>query len=360
MIYYGKSMKIDDVIFKEVTDGRSVDPSQYCHFGWEGTGAYAFARYADAYYESACSLYEKIQQSRGQYSVIDSLGITMCFCYRHFVELYLKFIYVKYACKTEEEYKDFLKIGHNLVELWNAAKPTLKAMKDRVGTTVNLNIVEHYIKEINHFDDQSMSMRYPINKELKQMHPNTRLDLLNLHDRMHELHYALEGLVYDYANQITISYPIKEMEDFKDAYRTMAHKVSAFLDQVNTFVDRTPRITHLSDVKALLTPSPDEVPMTVYEAYSDDEIMLFDILFYTGRDIKQHEVTLPLDKTERLNDVVKLCLYYMKNSRFVFGQPKNMEVNIYGKCASAQYDNIIEAKKILDELVEPKRADLMN
>jgi hypothetical protein len=37
-----------------------------------------------------------------------------------------------------------------------------------------------------------------------------------------------------------------------------------------------------------------------------------------------------------------------------------MEVNIYGKCASAQYDNIIEAKKILDELVEPKRADLMN
>ncbi len=253
-----------------------------------------------------------------------------------------------------------MKIGHNLVELWNAAKPTLKAMKDRVGTTVNLNIVEHYIKEINHFDDQSMSMRYPINKELKQMHPNTRLDLLNLHDRMHELHYALEGLVYDYANQITISYPIKEMEDFKDAYRTMAHKVSAFLDQVNTFVDRTPRITPLSDVKALLTPSPDEVPMTVYEAYSDDEIMLFDILFYTGRDIKQHEVTLPLDKTERLNDVVKLCLCNMKNSRFVFGQPKNMEVNIYGKCASAQYDNIIEAKKILDELVEPKRADLMN
>lgn len=353
-------MKIDDIVFKEVADGQSVDPSQYCHFGWEGTGAYAFARYADAYYESACALYEKIQQSRGQYSIIDSLGITMCFCYRHFVELYLKFIYVKYACKAEDEYKVFLKIGHNLVELWNAAKPTLKAMKDRVGTTVNLNIVEHYIKEINHFDDQSMSMRYPINKELVVMHPNTRLDLLNLHDRMQELHMALEGLAYDYANQITISYPAKEIEDFKDAYRAMASKVSAFLDQVNTFVDRNPQETHLSNIRTLRRPGPDEVPMTVYEAYSDDEIMLFDVLFYTGRDIIHHEVTLPLDETERLEDVVKLCLYNMKNSRFVFGHPKNNEVNIYGKCASALYDNMSEAKKILDELIKPKSADLMS
>jgi hypothetical protein len=177
---------------------------------------------------------------------------------------------------------------------------------------------------------------------------------------MKELYYALEGLACDYANQINISYPEKEMEDFKDAYRAMESKVSAFLNQVVTFVDRTPQVVLLSDIHTLLQPGPDEVPMTVYEAYSDDEIMLFDVLFYTGRDIKQHEVTLPLDKTERLNDVVKLCLYYMKNSRFVFGKPKNMEVNIYGKCASAQYDNIIEAKKILDELVEPKRADLMN
>lgn len=353
-------MKIDDVVFKEVVDGQSVDASQYCHFGWEGTGAYAFDRYAEAYYESACALYEKVKQSRGQYNIIDSLGITMCFCYRHFVELYLKFIYIKYVCKTEEEYKAFLNKGHNLVELWNASKPTLKTMKDRVGTTVNLNILEHYIKEVNHFDDQSMSMRYPINKELKPMHPNTRLDLQHLHDRMEELHMAVEGLVYDFANQITISFPEKAVDDFKTAYQTMASKVTAFLDQVKTFINRTPRVTHLSDIRTLRRPGPDEVPMTVYEACTDDEIMLFDVLFYTGRDIKNHEVTLPLDKTEQLNDVVKLCLYYMKTSRFVFNQKKNDEVNIYCKSASALYDNISEAKKILDELVTPKSADLMS
>ncbi len=340
-------MKIDDVIFREVEDGAQVDPSSFCYFGWEGTGAYAFARYADAYYESACSLYEKIAQSKGQYSVIDSLGITMCFCYRHYVELYLKYIYVKFVCKTEEEYKSFLNIGHNLVELWKTSVDTLKAQKERVGSSVNINIVEQYIKMINKFDNESMSMRYPINKKLEPMHPSTRLDLQNLRDRMEELYYALNGLVCDLDNQITASIEEKEIEAFKQKYIEMSPSVSAFLSQVETFVDRTPREYSLSDIQKIQHPAPDEIPMTVYEAYNDDAIMLFDILFYAGREISQHGVTLPKDDTSKIIDVIKLCIIQMKRDHFVFGLPKNNEVNIYGKCASVVYDNISAVTEIL-------------
>ena len=124
-------MSTDDIIFKEIENAAALNPNDFCHFGWEGTGPFAFYRYACAYYDSACALFDDIKATDSN-DLIDGYGMTMCFAYRHFVELYLKHIYIKFVCTSEDDYKRFLCKGHNVVELWNESKPTLKAFKDRV------------------------------------------------------------------------------------------------------------------------------------------------------------------------------------------------------------------------------------
>ena len=90
----------------------------------------------------------------------------------------------------------------------------------------------------------------------------------------------------------------------------------------------------------------DVIPMSVYDSYTDDEVMLFDVLYYAGRAIPSREVRLP-DPAERMIDVLKLCVLQIRRDHFEFGKPKNTEVNIYGKGASSVYDNI---KATIDEL----------
>ena len=339
-------MSTDDKIFKEIENAIALNPNDFCHFGWEGIGAYAFYRYACAYYDSACALFDDIKATDSN-DLIDGYGITMCFAYRHFVELYLKYIYIKFVCISEEDYKRFLCIGHNVVELWNESKPTLKAFKDRVGSVVNLGVVEHYIKEISQFDINSMSMRYPINKNLEPLQPQRHLDIQNLHDRMEELYCALEQMVGDFDNQITIEIPQDEIENFKTKCLELLPSVHKFLAEIEKFVDRSPHEIDFSSMEIGINLHRNVIPMSVYDSYTDDEVMLFDVLYYAGRAIRSREVRLPIDMAERMIDVLKLCVLQIKRDHFEFGKPKNAEVNIYGKGASFVYDNI---KSTIDEL----------
>ena len=339
-------MNIDDKLFKEIDAGKPMDPNDFCHFGWEGTGAYAFYRYACAYYDSACALFDDIKATDSN-DLIDGYGITMCFAYRHFVELYLKHIYIKFVCTSEEDYKRFLCIGHNVVELWNESKPTLRAYKDRIGSTVSLGVVEHYIKEISQFDINSMSMRYPINKDIKPLQPHRHLDIQNLHDRMEELYVALEQIAWDFDNQlVNYNIPEEEINNFKSKYLELLPSVHKFLAEIEKYIDRSPHEIDFSSMEKGINLHRNVIPMSVYDSYTDDEVMLFDVLYYAGRDICNREVRLPIDPAERMIDVLKLCVLQIRRDHYVFGKPKNNEVNIYGKGASSVFDNI---KSTIDE-----------
>lgn len=339
-------MTIDDQLFKGVDNAVALQPNDFCHFGWEGTGAYAFYRYACAYYDSACALFDDIKSTDSN-DLIDGYGIAMCFAYRHFVELYLKYIYIKFVCNSDDDYKRFLNIGHNVVELWNESKPTLRTFKNRVGTSVSLGIVEHYIKEINKFDTDSMSMRYPIDKKLEPQQPQRHLDIQNLRDRMEELYSALGQMVWDFDNQITNVIPQEEIENFKAKYLELLPSVHKFLAEIEKYVDRSEYEIDFSSMEKGVDLSRNVIPLNLFDNYSDDEVMLFDVLYYVGRAIRGREVRLPIDPAERMIDVLKLCVLQIRRGHFEFGKPKNTEVNIYGKGASSVYDNI---KATIDEL----------
>ena len=138
-------MKKTDILFKDITNDKESCSRDFCYIGWEGTGSFAFWKYAEAYFKSAEVLFDKFKTSTGNNFVLDSMGITMCFLYRHFVELTIKYLFVRYVCKTEQEYKTFLNIGHNLHDLWQSVKPKLKELKKRQGD------YDDYIKFFNAF-----------------------------------------------------------------------------------------------------------------------------------------------------------------------------------------------------------------
>ncbi len=159
-------MTINDEIFRLIHEGEVADPNSFCHYGWEGIGAFAFWKYATAYFDSAEILFEKFVASAGHNDILDGTGLTMCFLYRHFVELSIKYLYVKFATPSKEEYKKFLESGHNLYKLWRDTKPLLSKLRRRVGSTVDIGVLEYYIKEFDRFDPDAMSMRYPVRNDL--------------------------------------------------------------------------------------------------------------------------------------------------------------------------------------------------
>lgn len=115
-----------DVIFKLYEAGDRPNPNCFCHFGWEGTGVFAFEKYALAYYDSAEILFARFKKSPGNYAILDGIGLSICFLYRHYVELMLKQLYLRFVCKSEDDFKKYLENGHNLNMLWLSLKPHIE------------------------------------------------------------------------------------------------------------------------------------------------------------------------------------------------------------------------------------------
>lgn len=337
-----------DIVFRKIPEGETSDSNMFCHYGWEGIGAFAFWRYATAYYDSAEILFEKFVKSAGQNDILDGTGITMCFLYRHFVELSIKYLYVKFVCTGEEEYKAFLNNGHKLNSLWNATKPKLIALKERVGSSVDLNVIEHYIQEFDIFDKDSMTMRYPVNKkDLSPMNECTRLDIINLHARVGDLYWAFYGLPNDLEGQLEEEVKQEKINEFLSYYNILRPRAFWLLEALKPLIasaHKGPIWLELSDIR------PDEYnkQLELLDSCTDDELILFDTLYYTGRDILGGLLRLPLDAQEAKIDAIKMCILNMQRDNLEFGKPKNGEINIYGKSPSSIINCVSRALEVIE------------
>lgn len=325
-----------DIIFKTIKDADAAKFNGiFCLFAWEGTGELAFATYAESYFDSASALYEKIKQSNGDYRIIDGLGLAMCFCYRHYVELELKYLHIKYGVKTEDEYKSLLGIGHSLVEIWKKAKPTIEYLHKRIGSSVNLDVIEHYICAVHDFDASSMSMRYPVTRRGERTKPRTRLDLKHLVDRMTELKQAFDKLDDEIDHQLLVDVDEAKIQSFLEKYIELGPRVIQFLNELQVMLSLSPNDTYAKTCE-------------IFSKYSDDEQILFDTLYYTGRDIYCEDLRLSESQSEAKNDVAESCVLNMERDNLEFGKPKNDTVQLQEKMASRIIQFIKIAMQYLD------------
>lgn len=334
-----------DVIFKLYGNDDNPDPNCFCHFGWEGIGSFAFWKYACAYYECAEILFERFKDAKGDYAILDGIGLPICFSYRHFIELTLKYLFVKFVCTNEQEYKDYLNKGHDLGELWNAIKSKLSELRKRVRSTVSLGCVEHYIKEFDKFDQSSMTLRYPVNKKLEPMRQETRLDIYNLHDRMRELYDAFNNLSYELENQLFIEVDSEKLDKFTDKYEELRSKIETIIDEIDSVKDEESKS---ANVLEWFKNSEASKIYSILKDCSDDELILLDTLYYTGRAIITEGLRLPRNRYDACIDVKKKCIQNMEHDRLEFGKPKNDEINIYGKQKSVIVENVRKAMEFLD------------
>ncbi len=331
-----------DIIFKTIKDADAAKFNGiFCLFAWEGTGELAFATYAESYFDSASALYEKIKQSNGDYRIIDGLGLAMCFCYRHYVELELKYLHIKYGVKTEDEYKSLLGIGHSLVEIWKKAKPTIEYLHKRIGSSVNLDVIEHYICAVHDFDASSMSMRYPVTRRGERTKPRTRLDLKHLVDRMTELKQAFDKLDDEIDHQMLVDVDKARIQSFLEKYIELRPRVVLFLTELQDIGKQDSKklcvckCKKTSWVESLFSHDNEcTKTIAIFSKYSDDEQILFDTLYYTGRNVYSEDLHLPKSQSGAKKDITKSCVLNMERDNLEFGKPKNDSVQLQDKMAS--------------------------
>lgn len=340
-------MTENDIVFRIIPEGELANPNTFCYYGWEGTGAYAFWKYATAYYDSAEILFEKFVASAGHNDILDGTGMTMCFLYRHFLELSLKHLYVKFAHPTKDEYKKFLENGHRLISLWNATKPVLSKLRKRAGSTVSIGVLEHYVEEFDKFDPDAMAMRYPVKNDLSRMHESTRLDILNLHERVNELYWAIVGIANDLEGQMEDEVNQEKIDAFLAKYEDLRPRVLALLDELRPYEAKEPKgpvWLSMGDIDI----EKGMALLDVYKHYSDDELMMCDTLCYTGRAILDGQLKLPKSPYEAKTDTVKQCVINMECDSMEFGKPAVGSINFNSKMASTIIRYVAEAMRVID------------
>ena len=284
------------------------DKNAYTYVGWEGTEHTAFEIMADGYFSAAEAVYQKFQNSAGEYRILDSIGYPICFLYRHYMELSIKGLFFKYA--EEGRRKGFLKKKHSLNALWNSTEPILQKLQKRVESTVNISALRRYIEQMHDFDTQSFSMRYPIDVDLNPMRPESlKINIVNLHDRMQDFHLALQKLDEEISDQIMFDIPEDELSAIQQKVQRYRKEIRMCLELIKK-ASESPKKTNESDdffqqyiLGEHYSNEKLELLQFIKKQDFDFKHLIYDI-FYCGRDVCPHH--LPVAATDRKKDVLKV------------------------------------------------------
>lgn len=340
-----------DVILRELTEKEVLERKPFSHFGWEGNGTFSFVSISDGYWNSAKILLGKMISDSRKIAVIDTLIYPLFFNYRHSIEAYLKALFFNHGNHTDEERQKFLKYGHNLQPLWSNLRPTLDAGKKHVGSSVNLDAIEHYIKEINKFDPDSMVMRYPIGKDLKNNKGRQyRVDFIHFGERMDELCNSLRQIDYDISNQMDKLATPEELSKYLEVFTKYKDEIDEFLLLLDKELEDEYKEVAIVFFD-LGTSSSDDGMSDVDKFFQDcapDLLILLDNLYYAGRSVNENTVRLSTSPVTRQKEFVKFCYDLLSNNGLSFGSPpKSHQLNIKGKQASSLISGISKSLSIL-------------
>lgn len=342
-------MKTTDAIIRELTQEEIIARGPFSHFGWEGDGAFSFLTISDGYWECAKMLLERMKKESNNFAIVDSLVYPLFFNYRHSIETYLKRLFFNYGEQTKQARCEFLKLGHDLQNLWAKLRPNLDKGKKHVGSSIDLDAVEHYIKSINGFDPSSMVMRYPIEKDLKANKEHEyHFDFINFGERMNELCSSLRKLDDDLSNQMLETASWEELKTYLDMIEKYRPQIDSFLsilkDESKQESIKTFNIHDFSYDS--YKPSPTNKFIKECEP---DLLILLANLFYGGRAVNANEIRLSTSSVCRQKEFVRFCYELLDNDGLRFGEkPQEGRINIWGKMSSSLLAGISTALSILD------------
>jgi hypothetical protein len=147
-------------------------------------------RHADIWNGYSDAARTLIDACQGDFSTRPALIYPILFCYRHALEMAMKWIVGRYGRSAGIPQPD---LEHDLWQLWTSCKSIIMAIagNDEIET---IAIVESCIKEFHDLDKSALAFRYSINKNgvLIKL-PDVPVDVENLRDVMEGLNHFFEG-----------------------------------------------------------------------------------------------------------------------------------------------------------------------
>lgn len=286
-----------DKLFKFYQQGEMpANPDDMAYIMWSEDSVFNFSNYSYAYRQAAESLYEQFVNHTGDYAVKDPMGITLTFMYRHYMELTTKFLYLKFfpyihgRRLSDEEIVSFVdKTGHNLNEIWKELTPILTELSKRLRSSFDVKAFGHYISEFQRFDESSMKMRYPLDRNGKAFETQSqRIDIKILHDRMGECMNEVDKLVGQWDDQIYWDDEEELGNLFIEQYVDAIVDVEQFLVYDAAYVEAYKKkhacgmkFCSISDV--VFNPLPEEKTVVDFlSSLTDNHLLVIHNLYYIG------------------------------------------------------------------------------
>lgn len=329
-------MKAKDKLFRFYKQGEMPEnPDDMAYILWSEDSVFNFSSYSCAYRKAAEALYEQFKMHTGDYTVKDPMGITLTFMYRHYMELttkflYLKFIpYIKGRQLSEEEIATFIRdTNHRLDTIWIRLKPVLDELSKKMKSTFDIKAFGHYINEFNRYDEFSMKMRYPVDKNGKPFETKSqRLDIKILHDYMEDCMNEVDNLVSQWDDQIYWDDEEELGNLFLEQYEDAKADVEQFLAYEAKYAESYKKRHESNGMKFMnfkdiaLGQLPEEMDVVKFLlSLSDNRLLVIHNLYYIGRDFLQ-KIYVWRNASDRMLQFKRSAGYVSRNEVNKFNKP---------------------------------------
>lgn len=359
-------MKAKDKLFKFYKKGEIPEnPDDMAYILWSEDSVFNFSNYSYAYRQAAEALYEQFKEHTGDYAVKDPMGITLTFMYRHYMELttkflYLKFIpYIKGRRLNDEELAKFIeRTGHNLNTIWIELKPVLDELSKKLKSTFDIKAFGHYISEFQRYDESSMRMRYPVDKNGKPIETKSqRLDIRVLHDYMLDCMNEVDNLVGQWDDQIYWDDDEELGNLFMEQYNDAKTDVEQFLVHDAKYAESYKKkhegngLDFMSPLDIVLKRQPEEIATEKFlESLSDNHLLVIHNLFYIGSNCLRR-IQLWKNDSDRKLQFRRSAGLISRNEVNKFNEPMNRD-ELIDTIMSKIPENVYNAVKGCVEICE--------
>lgn len=317
----------NDTVFHFLQKNDSSVVNSY--YGWELGIRHFFYNYMIGYKNAANSLCNSIIEAANDSKIefTDTVVYPYVFTAYHTIELLLKYSYLELRERSKFEITNYMKKGsHKLNKLWGIIKPDFIILSQRLGIDFDFCAVEHYINEFEKNDDNSMSYRYPIRKDLEKYHKQWKhLDITQLNNSLNSfVDYMYEKVRIMSSNLMDAEYCDSFADSFTKLLVKSQKKIHEAIEHIQKNIDKEVpydgiRIIKFSDIK-LPTKEDIQEENRWISSYTEEQKSLLLLLYYTGRHLPQYR--LAIEKAERKRDVQKL-LYIHSDNESELSSPKS-------------------------------------
>ena len=311
------SLEHGDKLFVFHENNKVQLDKRYSYFGNHFGTVDGFSQYIDGYIFAVQAIYnDYISCKETRIDKLDTLIYPLCFNYRQVVELYIKYLYFKYALVENEDKESFIKnVSHKLNKAWVQVKPFLLPLLSKINSNIDITLFDEFVDEIDNFDTDSFRMRYPIKKDLSSVHSESvKLDVVSLNEKMMDLFNLFKQLDNEIENVLIDNNCSIEFENkIKNQYIACKDEIISILEKLIALAEQEKRDASENSFESIISFAdiPDEPEQRGIEndinELSFETATMLALITHIGRFVSDGRCKLATSESNRYKDIIKVA-----------------------------------------------------